>query len=51
MLQNGTQRGTGGAAEQLARGRMGLGTTCKRVTSRMKNISIETSGSKKKINK
>jgi hypothetical protein len=46
-LQNGTHRGTGGAADQSIHGRMGLGTACKGETLRMKNVSIESSGGNK----
>jgi hypothetical protein len=35
-----------GAADQSIHGRMGLGTACKEETSRMKNVSIESSGGK-----
>jgi hypothetical protein len=45
-LQNGTHRGKGGAADQSIHGRMGLGTAGKGETSRMKNVSIESSGGK-----
>jgi hypothetical protein len=38
--------GKGGAADQSGHGRMGLGTAWKKETSRMKNISIESSGGK-----
>jgi hypothetical protein len=34
-------------ADQSAHGRMGLGTTCKEETSKIKNVSIEGSGRKK----
>jgi hypothetical protein len=40
-------RGEGGATHQAARGRMGFGTVCKAETSRVKNISIESSEGKK----
>jgi hypothetical protein len=46
-LQNGTHRGTGVAADSSTHGRMGLGTTCREETLRMKNISIVSSGEKK----
>jgi hypothetical protein len=46
-LQNGTHRGREAAADQSTRGRMGLGTACKAETSRMKNVSIESSGGRK----
>jgi hypothetical protein len=47
-LQNGTHRGKEGAADQSIHGRMGLGTACKAETSRTKNVSIDSSGGKKK---
>jgi hypothetical protein len=46
-LQNGTRRGKGDAANQSIHGRIGLGIACKEETSRMKNISNESSGGKK----
>jgi hypothetical protein len=46
-LQNGTHRGKGCVADQSLHGRMGLGASCKKETSRMKNISVESSGGKK----
>jgi hypothetical protein len=46
-LQNGTHRGKGAAAEQSARGRMGLGPACKEETSRIKNVHIKISGGKR----
>jgi hypothetical protein len=46
-LQNGTTKGRGGAAEQSIRGRMGLERVCKDETSRMKTVSIESSGGRK----
>jgi hypothetical protein len=38
--------GNGGAGDQSAHGRTGLGTACKAETSRMKKISIKSSGGK-----
>jgi hypothetical protein len=48
-LHNGTHRGKAGAADQSTQGRMGLGTARKEETSRVKNVSIESSGGKIKI--
>jgi hypothetical protein len=39
-------QGRGGEADQSARGRIGLGTARKEETSRMKHVSIESSGGK-----
>jgi hypothetical protein len=47
-LQNGPHRGKGRAANQSTYRRIGLGTACKKETTRMKNISITRSGEKKK---
>jgi hypothetical protein len=46
-LQNGTQRGKEGAADQSIHGRVGLGTACKGETLKMENVSIESSGGRK----
>jgi hypothetical protein len=46
MLQNETHKGKGGTPDQSVHGRMGLGTACKGEASRMKNVSIESSGKK-----
>jgi hypothetical protein len=46
-LQNGTHKGKEGMADQSTDGRTGLGTTYKEETSRVKNVSIESSGGKK----
>jgi hypothetical protein len=43
-LQKGTQSRKGGVADQSVHGRMGLGAVYKGETSRMKNVSIMTSG-------
>jgi hypothetical protein len=48
-LQNGTRRGNGDKADQSAHGGIGLRTACKEETSRMKNVSIESPGAKKKV--
>jgi hypothetical protein len=45
-LQNGNHRGKGGVADQSIHGRIRLGTACKGETSKMKNVSIESSGGK-----
>jgi hypothetical protein len=46
-LQNGANRGKGGAVVHSACGRIGLGIACKEETSRMKNDSVKSSGRKK----
>jgi hypothetical protein len=46
-LQNGTHKGKGGVADQSTHGRIGLGAAYKKETSRMKNVSVESSGGKK----
>jgi hypothetical protein len=46
-LQNRTHRDKGAAADQSAHGRVGLGAARKEEISRMKNISIESSGGNK----
>jgi hypothetical protein len=46
-FQNGTHREKGGTADQSTHGRMGLGAARKAETSRMKNVSTESSGGKK----
>jgi hypothetical protein len=48
-LENGTHRGRSGAADRSTHGRMGLGTAYKEETSRIKNVSIESSGKKKNM--
>jgi hypothetical protein len=48
-LQNGTHRGKEGAADQSAHERMRLATAWKAETSRMKNISTESSGRGKNV--
>jgi hypothetical protein len=45
-LQNGNHRGKRGMADQSIHGRIALGTACKGETSRIKNVSIESSGGK-----
>jgi hypothetical protein len=45
--QTGTHRGKGGAADQWALGRMGLGTACTKGILRMKNVLIERFGEQK----
>jgi hypothetical protein len=46
-LQKGTHRGRGVAADPSTHGRMGLGTTCREETLKMKDVSIVSSGGKK----
>jgi hypothetical protein len=46
-LQNGAHRGKGDSADQSTHGRMMLGTACKAETSRMKCVSLESSGRKR----
>jgi hypothetical protein len=49
-LQNGNHRGSrGGAADQSAHGSVRLEATRKEETSRMKNISIESSERKRNV--
>jgi hypothetical protein len=48
-LHNGTRRGEGGETNQSARGRMGLGTACRKDAARMKNVSIGRKLWRKKI--
>jgi hypothetical protein len=45
-VQNGTHKGKEGIADQSTHGRMGLRTAYKEETSRMKNVSIKSSGEK-----
>lgn len=45
-LQNEIYRGKGDVADQSTHGRMGLGAAFKKETSRMKNVSVESSGGK-----
>jgi hypothetical protein len=46
-LQKGTHRRKGVVADQLMHGSMELGAACKKEISRLKNVSVESSGRKK----